>query len=71
MPKDFSFKDDARKQAERAAVFLKTDKKRYVYKDVVSKGSEKKLFIILSLSLSLIFAVVGILTILAKIFKKE
>ena len=71
MPNDFDFKEDAQKQARRASVFLQTDKPYYVYKDMTPKGSDKVLFIIITLSLSMFFAIVGILTLLVKIFKKE
>lgn len=69
MPNDFTFSDDARKQAGRAATFLQTEKTRYFYKNMTEKGANMNLFLILTSTLSLMFAMVGVLTLSVKIFK--
>lgn len=69
MPKDFTFTDDARKQAGRAASFLQTDKPRYFYKDMAGKGADKDLFIIITASLSMFVAMIGLITVAIKIFQ--
>ena len=71
MPKDF-LKEDAQKQAARAVSFVLTGiSPRYVFKETVSDGSEKNLIVVIGLSISMIFAMIGVLTIGIKIFQSK
>lgn len=67
MPKDFDLKEDAERQAARAAAFLQTDKPYYAYQEITSNDTKHYLIMILPLFLSFILIMYGSLTILVKI----
>ena len=71
MPKDFDYQEDVREQAGKVVSFIKTNKRRFLYKDITSENADIELFIILSATLSMILPVIGIFTLLAKRFKQR
>ena len=71
MPKDFDFKEDAERQAARAAAFLQTDKPYYAYKEITPNNTKNDSIILLPLFLSVILSMFGSLTILVKIIENR
>ena len=71
MPKDFSFKDEARKQAELVARFLQTNTPYYTYEKLSPKRSEHELFIVIFLLISLIVPTSGSFIVLCKLFSRR
>ena len=71
MPKDFDFKEDAERQAARAAAFLQTDKPYYAYKEITPNNTKNYSIILLPLFLSVILSMFGLLTALTKIFQRK
>lgn len=71
MAKDFDSRKLAQKQAARATTFLQTDKPYYIYKNLMPERAGHDLFFLIAAALSMVYAFVGILVLLVKIFKKE
>lgn len=69
MPKDFDFKEDAEKQAARAAAFLQTDKPHYTYKDLKKNDTGKDFILYWLLFFLVLSSMYGSLSASVIIFK--